>query len=207
MKLRTLLTAIIASLLTAVVVSQAQVPGVNSALNTVFTLAYDNSTMKPSYSAAGLVTATASTTGDICAISGSATKTIKVRRVILGGTLGAVETIPVAFLKRSTAYAGAGVQPTVVPYDSANAAGTAVVETWATSPTAGTLVGMLADVHVTFPNTTTGIGGGGGAKEFIFGQLAQPVVLRGVAQQLGVSYSGTAINTAVVNCTFEWTEE
>ncbi len=107
-------------------------------------------------------------------------------------------------MKRSAVYTGVGVQPTVVPYDSSNAAGTAVVETWAAGGTAGTLVGMLTDIGITFPGVTTSVGNG--AYTFTFGALGQPVVLRGVAQFLGVYLNGST-NTGTIECTFEWTEE
>ena len=105
MKLRTLLIASAASLVTAVLAVQAQVPGVNSTLNSVFTLAYDNSTMKPTYSASGVVTPVASAT-DICTLQGSATKNIRVRRVLVAGIGFAVNAEPVSIVKRSTADTG-----------------------------------------------------------------------------------------------------
>jgi len=208
MKLRSILLACAASLITAVVVSQAQVPGVNSALNTVFTLAYDNSTMKQTYSSAGISVQSQAGVGatDVCALSGSATKNVRVRRIIVGGVMTAVETIPIAIIKRSAApAAGAGTQPTIVPYDSSNAAATGVVEVWTANPTVGTVVGMLADVHVAFPNATTGIANG--AYTYTFGQLGQPIVLRGVAQSATVNFNNTLVHTGTVTCTFEWTEE
>ncbi len=90
MKLRTILLSGLAALVATTLALQAQVPGVNSTLNTVFTLAYDNSTMKQTYSAAGVVTSTMTASGEVCAISGSATKNVRVRRVIIGGSMSAI---------------------------------------------------------------------------------------------------------------------
>ena len=202
MKLRTILLASVASLVTGVLVSQAQVPGVNSTLNSVFTLAYDNSTMKQTYSANGSVTIAnaGSATTDVCAIYGSATKNIRVRRIIVSGTMTAIETLPVSIVKRSTASLGNGTQPAEIPYDASNAANTGYVETWAANPgTLGTLIGTLADIFVTFPGTTTSVGNG--ATTFTFGQLGQPLVLRTASQNVAVNFGNNVINTGLVNCT------
>ena len=205
MRFRTLLIATLASLLTAVLASQAQVPGVNSTLQTVFTLAYDNSTMKPSYSARAAFTPGGTPT-DVCSITGSSTRRVKVRRIVIAGTLTTTITEYVAIVKRSTANsAGAGSAMTKVPYDSNNAASTvAVAEVWTgTAPTVGTLVGVLADIPVTFAATTIVNQG----TEFKFGELAQPVVLRGVAQQLSLNLEGQGGGAGTIQCFFEWTED
>lgn len=207
MKLRTLLAAGIASLLTAVVVSQAQVPGVNSTLNSVFTLAYDNSTMKPTYSAsASFTTPTTNAGGDTCSLYGSATKTIKVRRILVGGVGSALMTDPISVIKRSTASTtGTATLPTAVPYDSSNAAATAAAEVFTVVPTTiGTAVGTLADVYITIAGATTAVAQNQ-PQTLIFGQLGQPIVLRGVAQSVGVNTTG--VSTFTMSCTFEWTEE
>jgi hypothetical protein len=205
MRKRTILLAALGSLAIAAIAAQAQVPGVNSALNTVFTLAYDNSTMKPTYSATGTQTVAASAT-DVCTLTGSATKNVRVRRVIVSGLALAVISEPVSVVKRSTATAGAtSAALTMVPYDSSNAAATAFAERWTGNGTVGTLVGVLADVYYTTGNYTTGVGAP--AQEFTFGELGQPVVLRGAAQTLAVNLSGITWASGALTCTFEWTEE
>lgn len=206
MKLRTLLIAAAASLITGVLVSQAQVPGDNSILNSVFTLAYDNSTMKPTYSATtGSVTPASSAT-DVCLLYGSATKTVKVRRVIFTGlTTSTVATNPVSVIKRSTVPTdGTSALATVVPYDSSFSSGTAVAESFTANPTVGTLVGALATIAYTFDLTTSV--GGDNQLVFEFGQLGSPVVLRGTSQSVSVNL-GAATVAGPIQCTFEWTEE
>lgn len=202
--LRTILFAAAASLLTAVLVAQGQVPGVNSSLNTVFTLAYDNSTMKPTYSASQAgITAVASQT-DMCSMTGSATKTIKVRRIFFDNVPTTAVTEPIAIVKRSTATTGAGTALAKVPYDSANAASTvALAEVWTAAPTVGTIVGVLADLPQHFAIATSA---DSGHAAYVFGQLGQPIVLRGVAQQVAINLNATTF-TGTVSCTFEWTEE
>lgn len=204
MKLRTALLGGLGSILIAALAAQAQVPGVNSTLASVFTLAYDNSTSKPTYSATGVVTPTGSPT-DVCSITGSATKTIRVRRVIVSGTNSAAISEAVAIVKRSTANsAGAGSAMTQVSYSSANTAGTvAVAEVWTGTPTLGTVVGRIADVYVLF-GTSTSLAP---ATVFEFGQLGSPVFLRGAAQQLSVNLEGQGGGAGTIICTFEWTED
>lgn len=203
MKLRILLLGGLAATLTAVLVAQAQVPGVNSTLNSVFTLAYDNSTMKPTYSASKTgITAVASQT-DQCSITGSATKTIKVRRIAFSNLPSAAYSEPVAIVKRSTASTGAGAALVTATYDSINAATTvALAENWTAAPTVGTFVGVLADPTLPFGISTSS----NVPHTFEFGQLGQPIVLRGVAQQVAINLSGITF-TGTVGCYFEWTEE
>lgn len=212
MKYRSLLAAVGASLVTALVVAQAQVPGVNSTLASVYTLAYDNSTMKPTYSATSVFVPGVGAT-DVCSISGSANKTVKLRRIIFGGVATAVQTDPVAVMKRSTAYtAGQGGAMAKVPYDSQlslspNSTQVSTVnlaEAWTANPTVGTLVGVLADIYVTYGNLTTGVGAN---YQFTFGTLGSPVVLRGIAQNVAINLNGFTPVGGVISCTFEWTEE
>lgn len=208
MRLRSAILGGLGALLAGALIAQAQVPSINSTLNSVFTLTYDNSTMKPTYSATGTGPIATNST-DICSLAGSATKTIKVRRILLSGSATAVVTDPVAILKRSTANAassGASIM-NQVPYDSANSAGTsALAEFHSVAPqTLGTLVGMIADPLITFSNYTTGISNG--QQRLYYGEFGSPIVLRGVAQMVAVNHNASAPTGAFITCTFEWTEE
>jgi len=215
MKLRTILLAALASLVTWVLVSQAQVPGVNSALNTVFTLAYDNSTMKPTYAASQGFSPGAFGATDFACLYGSATKTIKVRRIFFGAVGSALATDPVSVVLRSTASSGgtlAGVNVTsVASYDMTgpNPAGTAVIDPYTTSPSVlGTFAGTLVDKFVTINGATTAVGP---SPDMIFdwGVLGQPIVLRGTAQNVCLNGTNATGNLSTVTgvTTFEWTEE
>lgn len=209
MKLRSVLLATAAAALTAAVAAQAQVPGVNSTLNAVFTLAYDNSTMKQTYSATIAGLAAPNLGGDVCSLYGSATKNIRVRRVILAGFSGALQTDPISIVKRSSIAIGGTLSTampfTAVPYDSSNAAATATTEAYTAVPTTpGTLVGVLADVYITLAGATTAVAQSQ-PYTFEFGRLGQPIVLRGVAEHIDVNDQLLAAIT--LSCTFEWTEE
>ncbi len=209
MKLTSKLLFSAAVLGTLALAAQAQVPGVNSTLNAVFTLAYDNGTMKPTFSSTSIVVPASSAT-DVCSLRGSATKDVRVRRVLVSGLASVVQSEVIGVVKRSTANTGDGLQPPVVPYDTTNSltraanAGTAVAETHTVNPTLGTLVGALADRVITWGNLSTGVGSG---VEFNFGAQGSPVVLRGIAQQIAVNLNTNTLVTGQVACTFEWTEE
>lgn len=207
MKLKTIFLFGVAAAFTAVLAAQAQVPGVNSTLNSVFTLAYDNSTMKPSYSASSAFTPTGTSATDVCTISGSATKNVRVRRIFFNGLATTAVSVPIGIIKRSTAdSAGTAVTLTNVPYDSAFPAATAVAKSYTANPTLGTAVGFVADPYFSVGNLTTG-----GAQPFpsvmIYGELGSPIVLRGVAQSVVVNLNAASLSGIVASCTFEWTEE
>lgn len=207
MRIRTTLLATGAAVLAALIAANAQVPGVNSTLQSIFTLAYEVSTSKPTYSATQLMAMTSTAAGDVCALSGSATKTIRVRRVIVGGVTTVAESNPVAFVKRTGTYTGGGSQMTKVAYSTTYAASGVTAEYWlGTAPTAATLVGYLADVYVGFATAATASGASFGAA-YDFGKLAAPVFLRGTSQWLAVNFNGVNYNAANLTCTFEWTED
>lgn len=207
MNLRTKLLCGFAAILAAGLAAQAQVPGVNSTLNTVFTLAYDNSTMKQTFSSTQRFVPAAAAT-DICTLVGSATKQIRLRRILFNMLASAIQSDPVAIVKRSTANSGgtSASNNGNVPYDSSNAAATAVFRIYTANPTTGTAVGLLADPYVTTGNLTTG-GPPAGITEFKFGELGQAIVLRGVAQSVSVNLNALTYLTPEASCTFEWTEE
>jgi len=205
MRFKSLIAATVASALTAVGIALAQTPGIPSTFTTVWTLAWEVSTLKPTYSASAAGITPVSSGNDICTLSGSATRTLRVRRVILVGS-GATTAVtePIAIVKRSTASTGAGTAITKVAYDSQAAASTATLaEVWTANPTAGTLVGVLADIPVAF-STAGGINPG---LFYEFGTSGgSAAVLRGAAQSISINTSGITL-TGTLGCTFEWTEE
>jgi len=204
MKYRTIILGLFGAAGIAALAAQAQVPGVNSTLNTVFTLAYDNSTSKPTYSSS-LAFAPPTTAHDLCFLKGSSTKTIRVRRVILSGIANLAQTDPVSIKKLSSApTGGTGTTPTPIPYNSSNSAATAVAEFYTVQPTnAPTSVGILVEAMLPWGASTTL----SRPLEFKFGELAAPVFLRGTSQFVSVNLSGLTFVSATLTCTFEWTED
>lgn len=160
--------------------------------------------MKQTFSSSSLFTVASAAT-DVCTLTGSATKNVRVRRAIITGSATSVATEPVEVFKRSTANsAGTAITGAVVPYDSSNSAGTAVARVYTANPTVGTAVGVLAIQYLTYANNTTGVGA---PTTFVFGELGQPIVLRGVAQVFAVNLAGLTVSGAQLGCTIEWTEE
>ena len=149
-------------------------------------------------------------------ITGSATKTVRIRRITIGGVSTALGQMIVA-LQRTSALGAGGtlVAPTVGKNDSASAAATAVVNHWTTSlKSAGTPVGGPLSMQQVFTGTltvpTVGIAGGpqvlfpeGGAP------IGQAIVLRGVADILEVQNITPTNLTAgsVLTYTVEWVED
>lgn len=205
MKFKALLAATIASLLTAGAIALAQQPGIPSTFQVVWTMVWEASSTKPTYSAsANGITPVASGT-DICTLSGSATRTVRVRRIIFGATAATPSTEPIAIVKRSTANTGSGTAIAKVARDSQSAASTvALAEVWTANPTpGGTLTGVIADVPMQLLGATTR----NPATTFAFGDAGgSALVLRGIAQSVSLNASGITL-TGTLGCTFEWTEE
>ena len=209
MKLRSTLLAVFGALLAGALIAQAQVPGVNSTLNSVFTLTYDNSTMKPTYSSSMRIIPAASAT-DVCNLVGSSSKVIKIRRILIDGAATAVTAAePIAILRRSalnTATAGTNwALGQVTAYDTSSAVGTASSESWSVNPSNLAPSVLIADPYFTFSNYTTGIGNG--SMQLYYGEFGSPLVLRSATTQVAVNLNGNTVAGAIMNCTFEWTEE
>jgi hypothetical protein len=207
MKLRSYILAAIAVIATAALAVQAQVPGVNSTLNSVFTLVYDASTMKPTYSATSAFSPTATAATDVCILNGSATKTIKVRRIYFNALATTAVSDPIAIIKRSTANSGGtSVGLSEIALDSTSAAASAAALTYTANPTVGTAVGTIADPYFSIGNLTTG-GAQAFPSQLLFGELGSPIVLRGAAQSVAVNLNAASFPGIVASCTFEWTED
>lgn len=178
--------------------------------STVSVTAVPSDGAKKTYSAAisGLVSAASAT--DIFAITGSASKTIRILSVGVGGTTSAGSgiTVNMTLVKRSSAdTAGTSTTLTNVPYDSANGAATAVVKAYTANPTLGATVGSVLADRLSLP--TAGAGGqGGNAAVYNFGNRpGQSVVLRGAAEQLCINLGGATITGPSLTAFIEWTEE
>ena len=161
--------------------------------------------LKQSYSASsvGFVPAAAAT--DICTLTGSATKTIRLTRVEVTGTGTAAATVNISLIKRSTAdTAGTAVAATVGPHDSNNAAGTATVNHYTANPTLGTTTFTARVSRYTAVAAAALIN----PLFWDFGERpAQAIVLRGTGQVAAINLGGATIAGPVFNCNWEYTEE
>lgn len=162
---------------------------------------------KTSYSTATTGLAIEGTPTDVWEITGSGTKTIKITKVGISGTAATAVTVDVALIKRSTANSsGTSSATTMVPHDSNNAAATATGKAYTADPTLGTGVGTIRVMKLFLPLTSTA--SAAGEAMFEFGVTpAQPIVLRGTAQQLCVNFGGATISTGSISIYCEFTEE
>lgn len=175
-------------------------PTLNSNANIVRPLPYEPQTY--SSTVVGLVLAANPT--DVFTIIGSASKVVRIHKIRVSGTTtsGSPIKISVNLVKRSTAdTAGTSTTPSVVPHDSDNAAGTAVTRAYTANPTLGTSVGVIRA-----QSTSVQAAGMTEAIDWDFEHLGQPLVLRGVAQNLAVNFNGTSITGSVISISIEWSE-
>lgn len=183
--------------------SAASVPVVIASDQLVSTVV--NFGTKSAYSAVGLFTA-ANLATDVITLSGSATKTVKVLGVYfkMTATTGANGTC--LLVKRSTANSGGtSTTLTVVPFDSNDAAGTAVVRAYTVNPTLGTSVGNIYTDEFY-------VSGGGTVSSTPFQYdsfyfVNKPITLRGVNESVAVNLNGVTYSGNVARANFIWTEE
>jgi hypothetical protein len=161
---------------------------------------------KATYVASGTVVPVTGAT-DLVTIIGSATKLVKLIRIIFSGTiLTTAINGSVSIVKRSTAdTAGTSTAPTIIPLDSNNAAATAVLAAYTANPTLGTTVGTIWQSKYLYQPAATGIPT---VLTIDFNQMAQTGTLRGVAQQLALNLNAVAFASAgSVDYSFVFTEE
>ena len=153
---------------------------------------------------AGLVPAASAT--DVFYINGSATKTVTVNRIYVTGSAGTAVAVPVQIIKRSAATSGGTcAAATNVPLDSSDTAATAVVNSCTANPTLGAAVGTVASQSVFF-SLSSAVNAAPG--DFDFGKTnGKPLVLRGVAEGLGVNLNAVSVSSGVLTVWIEWVEE
>jgi hypothetical protein len=144
---------------------------------------------------------------DIFTLSGSATKVVTILKVEISGTEGTVAMHEFDLILRSSANSGGTfTNPSAVPFDSNNAAGTAVATAYTASPsTLGTTVGTLWSKKFVIP-ATTGVDSHW-PQFFEAGQYSQGMVLRGASQFLALSDNALAISGSSLNICYKWTEQ
>lgn len=217
-----LLLVLFVSLLPAVTIqsggggpaNQAIVDGTPSALRVVI---YDSrgqfSGQKISYSAATTAkTNTAAGTAPFFSICGSSTKTIRVQRVLISGSVATAGIIgDVELTKTSTATSsGTPSALTKVPHDSGSAAATAsLVNFYTALATPGAAVGPINAQSVFFPITSATPALAPALVDFDYrGMLeVEAPVLRGTAQCLEASTGTTLGNVPTLSVSVVWTEE
>lgn len=167
---------------------------------------------KDTYTAAVQSLAVAATPTDIFTITGSATRTVKIRKILVSAIQTTASIQSVSLLKRSTANtAGTSVTQTNVPHDSTNAAATATVRSYTANPTLGTLVGRMATRKLYISGALAANNGQfapGNFVEFSYDQLGkEPPTLIGTSQVIAVNLPGVTLAGSSFDIFVEWTEE
>lgn len=168
-----------------------------------------NPSESPTYRTSIVALVTAASATDFLTITGSATKTVVVKRIMCSGIGSTAGTADLQIVKRSTANTG-GTSTTLtgVQLDSNDAAPTAVVRAYTVNPSAlGTAVGSIGAAKIGLPLAATGAT----MQQLTFDTQTmprtKPIVLRGVAQTLALNGNAATLAAgASLACTVEWTE-
>ena len=178
-------------------------------VNTVNQVLTNTEGQKATYRSSIVALATVTGATDVFTLIGSGTKTIRVLRVGVGGTINtAAQYVDINLFKRAAAdTAGASTAPAVVPLDSNDAAGSAVTAAYTANPTINsTSPGVVAAARY-FAALTGTPALLSPQLEFTFGDKnGRGLVLRGVAQTLCVNLNAPG-NAGVFDIWMEWTEE
>jgi hypothetical protein len=156
-------------------------------------------------------TATAAGTAPWFSLCGSASKTVRVQRFMVAGTVGTAAVYADLVLIKTSAATSAGtpVALTKVPNDSASAASTAnAANFYSALATAGAPVGAVASATIYMPITGTVTATMPPlVLDFTSPREAEGIVLRGVAQCLEASFGTTTTNAPTLTTAVVWTEE
>lgn len=164
------------------------------------------------YAATGIGIVPAATPTDIACITGSATKTVRVKNVTVSGTAGTAINIVAALHKHASANTGGTATTNLavpVPYklDSSFASPSATTVAYTANPTIPDATpGVISAKTVFLSATGTAAAAGSGVWEFT-GTGYSPPVLRGIAQQLCVNLGGvTTPSSGLMTVSYIWTE-
>lgn len=169
-----------------------------------------SSTSKATYAATISALSVAASATDIFTLTGSATKTVRVTRLLVSASQTSAANVLLQLLKRSSANTGGtSTTPTAVPYDSADSAATATVRAYTANPSSlGTLVGVVAAVKA-FLSTGSGNNSNSTILEYHFGapNNAKEIVLRGTSEVFSLNLNAFTVAGGVFAISVEWTEE
>jgi hypothetical protein len=170
--------------------------------------AHSRDTTIPTYIAGGSipVASMAASLTDLVGLRGSASKTVRVKKIRLeaGATTGLVANVTLK--KHSVANTGGTLTATAeTPLDSGDAAATAVALVYSANPTIDASAIELAGRGLCFTALTTQPG----VVEFDFVRdFEHAAVLRGVAEEIVINFGGTTPGAnSVLNWHIVWTEE
>lgn len=197
--------------------AQAQcvgVGGINTVPQTWVVCVQDSQV--PTYTANAIGIVPAATPTDIFCLTGSATRTIRVKRIRVTGTAGTAINITVNLTRHTVANTGGTAAsttatglPTLVAMDSTFPTATATAVGYTANPTIDATAVNVTSQTMFLPVTSTA--SAAGIAVFAWdegGPSVSPPVLRGVAQQFCVNLNGvTAPSSGVVAVTATYTEQ
>jgi len=177
---------------------------------------------KTTYSSSffGLVPPASAT--DMVCIAGSASKIIRVQRIVIGGTAGTLVSLPVNVVRRASLDTGGtaasttanpGVTTQIASRDTGiagNTSATATLVSYTAVPTINDTSPVYLDsAMMTLNNFTTASNPLMTAFDWSrdIENLIQVPTLRGVSQQLCVNFNSVSITSGVLNGQITWTEE
>ena len=146
---------------------------------------------------------------DVVVLTGSATKTVKVTQVCVGGDATAAAVYDVYLYKHTIANTGGtATNPAAVKHDSLDVAATATLSLYTANPTIDTTKALLRGGHAVLVNGTTPAWANPPTCWQFGSNMEEKLTLRGVAQELAISHGGgTVPSGASMYYTITWTEE
>jgi hypothetical protein len=166
----------------------------------------------PTYAASVNALAPASAATDFLTITGSATKTVRVRSVVCSGTSTSAGSLEVSIVKRSALDTG-GTSTTLTPVSrsTSDPAATAVVTAYTANPSAlGTSLGIV-DTGLLGTIAPASVSAAPPGVAFLYNYAPtdrrKPPTLVGATQLLAINANaGTFTTGAALACTVTWTE-
>ena len=176
--------------------------------NKTFAVTFVEPNIKQAYSASSIHFVPPATPTDMCILNGSATFFNDTATTEIYTNQTTTGTNQYFIIKRSAADTGGTSNAmAAVALDSGYAAATATAVYYTANPTVGTAVGTLFVKRALSPAST---GLGIPYLELLAEQVQHfaPVVLRGVAEGLAVSFNGQVLPSGLtIGCTFRWIED
>ena len=163
--------------------------------------------VRATYSYSSQANTPAATPTDIFKIAGSATKTIRITRIAIGGIAGTAGWLKIALVRRSTAGSGGtATNPTAMKHDTNDPAATATLTLYTANPTVGTAVGTLHASRVFLPLVTV-TSAPQTVWEFTH-RNEEGIVLRGTTDILCINGVGDTVPASgVLDIDVTWIEE
>lgn len=148
----------------------------------------------------------AATPTDIFTITGSASKTIRITKIVVSGLATTAGQLNPLLVRRSAANTGGtSTAPTPLKRDTNDVAASATLALYTANPTVGTAVGTLDSCRLFLALATATPD----ACRFEFGvNNDKMLILRGTSDILAINFAGAAVPAGgIVDIDVEWVEE